>query len=95
MCTPPPRRHGWERPVSLEFGRMHRHRTIAHQFGDAASAFQQIAIIMADEITEIMRQYSNGNDPVKGLMADLWRHRNNIPFMTTVFEAIQEVKQPP
>ncbi len=53
-----------------------------------------VAIRMADELTQSMRSYSSGNDPIKGLMADLWQHRNNVPFVTTVYEAIQEVKPP-
>jgi len=50
------------------------------------------AIAMVDDITNRMRSYSAGPDPIKGLMSDLWQHRNNIPFVTTVYEAIQEVK---
>lgn len=52
------------------------------------------AIAMVNDLTNTMRAYSSGNDPVKALMSDLWQHRNNVPFMVTVYEAIQEVKPP-
>lgn len=52
------------------------------------------AIAMVDDLTNSMRAYSAGNDPVKALMSDLWQHRNNVPFVTTIYEAIQEVKLP-
>lgn len=62
-----------------------------HTFSPAVEK-ADTAIKMADELTVEMKRYSSGDDPIKSLISDLWRHRNNVPFVTTVYEAIQEVK---
>jgi hypothetical protein len=53
------------------------------------------AIRIADELTNAMRHYRSSNDAVESLIIDLRRHRRNIPFITTVYEAIQEAKPYP
>ena len=53
------------------------------------------AIKIADELTDTMRRYKSGNDPVEALIIDLRRHRKNVPFLTTVYEAVQEAKPYP
>ena len=41
-----------------------------------------------------MRDSSSSTDAARGIMADVWAQNNNIPFLTTVFEAVSEVKPP-
>lgn len=57
------------------------------------------AMKISDELRERMRSYSEGADPAKGVLADIWSQRHNVPFMTTVVEAVAEagaaIKQRP
>lgn len=54
----------------------------------------QRAMQVSGELLERMRNYSNGNDPARAVMADVWAQNHNIPFLTTVHEAVQEAKAP-
>lgn len=38
-----------------------------------------------------MRAASNSNDPIRGMLADLWLERHNIPYVTTIYEAHREM----
>lgn len=56
----------------------------------AALERADIAIQMIDELlADIV-----ASDPVNDLIADILQNRNNTPFLVTVYEAVQEVKQP-
>lgn len=57
--------------------------------GDAA--FSE-AVRANTELIARMREGSQSNDPIRALMADLWSQHHNIPFMTTVYEAVKEMK---
>lgn len=58
----------------------------------SANDLADIAILMADTLTNQIRNL-NGNTPVvKEMIGDIWYNRENTPFVTTVYEAIQEVK---
>lgn len=58
----------------------------------SANELADIAILMADTLTNQIRNL-NGNTPVvKEMIGDIWYNRENTPFVTTVYEAIQEVK---
>ncbi len=50
------------------------------------------AMSLTEEVTVKMRETAASNDPVRALMADLWAQHHNVPFMTTVYEAVQEMK---
>jgi hypothetical protein len=39
-----------------------------------------------------MREYSTSNDAARAVMADIWAQRNNVPFMTSAFETVREMK---
>jgi hypothetical protein len=39
-----------------------------------------------------MREASNSNDVFRAMMADIWAQHRNVPFMTTVYESVQEMK---
>lgn len=49
----------------------------------------------SDEIMRRMRECSESTDVARALMADIWFQNNNIPFLVTVFETVQEVKTGP
>ena len=52
------------------------------------------AVRESDELLTKMREAYKSHDPVRQAMADLWAQRNNIPFTTTVYEAVQEMNAP-
>lgn len=44
---------------------------------------------------EILQRMSEGsNHPVNAMVADLIKNRHNAPYITTVYEALQEVNAP-
>lgn len=45
----------------------------------------------SDGILKKMRECSSSTDAPRAVMADIWAQRHNIPFLTTVYEATQEV----
>lgn len=49
------------------------------------------AIEMSNDLIDKMRKNQDAKNPVTALMADIWMQRHNIPYMTTVYEAVQEV----
>lgn len=55
----------------------------------AASKYET-AMEISDELHRRMMAHSTGSDPARGVMADIWSQRNNVPFMTTVVEAVAE-----
>ena len=57
--------------------------------GDAA--FNQ-ATRANSELISHMREASNSNDAARALMADIWSQHHNIPFLTTVYQAVREMK---
>jgi hypothetical protein len=52
------------------------------------------AMNVSGELLVKMQKYSHSTDAPRAIMADVWVHNHNIPFMTTVFEAVQEAKSP-
>lgn len=68
------------------FGRRHESR------GDVA--FREAMRESSDLITR-MRDNSNCNDAARAIMADVWSQHHNVPFLTTVYEAVQEAKSGP
>jgi hypothetical protein len=50
------------------------------------------AIEMADSLTNHIRNLNGNTHTVKAMISDIWHYRENTPFVTTVYEAIQEVK---
>lgn len=70
------------------FGRSDR-RQISR--GDAAYAQ---AMTVSGDLLARMQKYSHSKDAAHAVMADVWAQNRNIPFMTTVFEAVAEAKAP-
>lgn len=54
-------------------------------------AFREAMRESSDLITR-MRDNSNCNDAARAIMADVWSQHHNVPFLTTVYEAVQEAK---
>lgn len=50
------------------------------------------AMIVSQDLLARMRESSKSSDPARAVMADLWHQRHNVPFLTTVVEAVQEAK---
>lgn len=50
------------------------------------------AIALADKLVTEIRSMNGNTHTVKEMISDIWAHRENTPFVTTVYEAIQEVK---
>lgn len=44
------------------------------------------------ELREKMRGCAESTDVARALMADIWFQNHNIPFLTTVYEGVQEMK---
>lgn len=58
--------------------------------GDLAYAS---AMSKSDDLLTKMRESSSDNAAV-AVMADIWAQRRNIPFLVTVYEAVEEMKVP-
>ena len=49
------------------------------------------AMQASGDLINHMREASNSNDVFRAMMADIWAQRRNVPFMTTVYELVQEM----
>lgn len=52
------------------------------------------AMSESSDLLRRMDEASRSPDAARAVMANIWRQRNNIPFMTTVHEAVAEVNSP-
>lgn len=50
------------------------------------------AMIISGDLLTRMREASESTDAARAVMADVWAQNNNVPFLTTVYEAAQEAK---
>jgi hypothetical protein len=50
------------------------------------------AMEVSDDLISQMRNASSLRDPGRSVVADIWKRRHNVPFMTTVYEAVAEMK---
>lgn len=50
------------------------------------------AIAMADEITAKVKKANGTTDTIVLIIVDILNNKDNIPFVTTVYEAVQEIK---
>lgn len=53
-----------------------------------------VAMRESDDLLARMRAAYASNDPVRQAMADLWAQRHNVPYVTSVFETVQEMNAP-
>lgn len=59
-----------------------------HRNGDVAA---DKAFAASSELIQKMRSSSASNDVWRAVAADIFLQRHNVPYMTTVFEATQEM----
>ncbi len=52
------------------------------------------AIAATDDVIAKMRDSSRSIDAARSVVASVLEQANNVPFMTTVYEATQEMKAP-
>lgn len=50
------------------------------------------AMAVSDDLLKKMHDYSRSTDAARAVMADVWAQNHNIPFMVTVYEAVEEAK---
>lgn len=53
------------------------------------------AMRQSTDLVRHMRDCSMSTDAARAIMADVWAQNHNIPFLTTVYEAVQEAKTGP
>lgn len=75
-------------------GRMFWNRhTPPHQDSRGDLAYAHAMTVSGDLLTR-MQECSRSTDAARAIMADVWAQNHNAPFLTTVFEAVQEAKSP-
>ena len=72
-------------------------RLLRRIFGDQISsspgnAAYESAMRRSDDLIKKMERASQSKDVVPAMFADIWLQRHNVPFMTTVFESVREMK---
>lgn len=65
-------------------------------FGESsATPAYDRAMSVSDDLLSKMQDYSaRSTDAARAVMADIWAQNRNVPFMTTVVEAVEEAKSP-
>lgn len=58
----------------------------------SGSAVAQEALAVSGDLIKQMQERSQSNDAARAVMADIWAQRHNIPYVTTVYEANQEMQ---
>ena len=63
-------------------------------FGDHHMTAGQAAYNRAMKVTDdfIYQIRNASNHPVRSVVSDIMSHADNVPFMTTVYEAVEEMK---
>ena len=71
-------------------------RLLRRIFGDqapsAGTTAYESAMRRSDDLIVKMERASRSKDVFPAIMADIWLQRHNIPFMTTVYESVREMK---
>lgn len=65
-------------------------QAVSKQTAESIARANTAIQMMDDLVAEIVSE----NHPVQDLIADILNNRNNTPFLVTVYEAVEEVKQP-
>ncbi len=52
------------------------------------------AVALTDDILLRMRESEKDTEAARVVAAEVWLHARNVPFMTTVYEATQEMTAP-
>ena len=67
-------------------------RLLGDQPQSPGTAAYESAMRKSDDLIEKMEHASRSKDVVPAMMADIWLQRHNVPFITTVFESVREMK---
>lgn len=70
-------------------------RLFAPRSSGASDVAFQRAMGISNDLLNRMKETSKSKDAVRAVMADIWAQAHNVPFMTTVYEAVQEAKSGP
>lgn len=54
----------------------------------------KLAMQESDELLAGIREAEKAPDPITAMMRSMWAHRDNVPFATTMHEAIEEMRTP-
>jgi len=49
------------------------------------------AMAVSTDLIEKMRERSSDPSPMRAMMADIWAQNHNVPYVTSVFETVQEL----
>lgn len=52
------------------------------------------AMIESEDLLRMLKDSADSTDAARAVMADIWAQHRNVPFLTTVTEAVQEMKSP-
>jgi len=58
---------------------------------EAADAAYQEAMGTSGDLIERMREHSTSESAARAMVSDIWAQHRNIPFMTSVYETVQEM----
>ena len=50
------------------------------------------ALAISSDLIKQMQERSQSHDAARAVMADIWAQRHNIPYLTTVYEANEEMQ---
>lgn len=69
-------------------------RIFGPRYRGASDIAYQAAMGVSSDLLHRMREHSSSNDAARAIMADVWAQRHNIPFLTSAYETVQEMKVP-
>ena len=67
-------------------------RILSPRRNGAATHVYNQAMGESGDLIKRMREHSISTDAARAVMADIWAQHRNIPFMTSVYETVQEMK---
>lgn len=65
------------------------------QRGEGAGYAYWQAVRVSDDLLNHLRNPAAADEPSRSLFVVLWEKRHNIPFLTSVYETVQEMDLPP
>jgi hypothetical protein len=66
-------------------------RIFAPRRGATDVAFK-LAMVVSGDLIHRMRERPSSSEVARSVVADVWERHRNIPFMTSVYETVQEMK---
>lgn len=69
-------------------------RFLSRTASEPRGAAYAVAMSESGDLLKRMDEESRSSDAVRAVMASIWRQRNNVPLVTTVYEAVAEMQSP-